>query len=52
MVLYAYDKPVVVRKKGDYYQKVSGCFVNGLMKGEAVADVESGKAKAKVITFC
>ncbi len=38
VVLFAYDKPVVVRKKGDCYQRIRTCFVDGVMKGEAVAD--------------
>jgi len=50
---FAYDKPVVVRQKGIHHEKIGKwCFVDGLMKGEAVADMDGGKLQAEMISFC
>ncbi|KAK4664258.1 uncharacterized protein QC763_503950 [Podospora pseudopauciseta] len=53
VVLFACQKPVVVRPKGKHYEFIGTCFVDGLMKGEAVADMESGgKLNPEMISFC
>ncbi|KAL8383524.1 hypothetical protein RB595_010635 [Gaeumannomyces hyphopodioides] len=46
-VLFACDMPVVVRRqKGGHYRLVGCCFIDGLMKGEALGSNE------EMISFC
>ncbi|KAK4177792.1 hypothetical protein QBC36DRAFT_125098 [Triangularia setosa] len=52
VVFFACQKPVVVRPKGKHYEFIGACFVDGLMRGKAVADLESGKLSAEMISFC
>jgi hypothetical protein len=51
-VLLGCDMPVVLRPKGDHYELIGGCFIEGLMKGEAIASVEMGDLHTESISIC
>jgi hypothetical protein len=51
-VLLGCDMPVVLRPKGNYYQYIGSCFVEGLMDGEAVRGLEDGRVKTEIISLC
>lgn len=44
--------PVLLRPKGDYFQMVGECFVEGLMLGESLEWLESGECKMEDISIC
>jgi hypothetical protein len=41
-----------LRHRGDGYQLVGRCFVDGLMRGEVVPDLEAGKVPVRTIGIC
>jgi hypothetical protein len=51
-VLFGCREPVVLRHRGDGYQLVGRCFVDGLMRGEVVPDLEAGKVPVRTIGIC
>ncbi|KAF2115919.1 hypothetical protein BDV96DRAFT_574828 [Lophiotrema nucula] len=51
-MLSSCDTPVVLREKGMFFEFVGGCFVDGLMKGKAVRDLEDGKLMMEIIKIC
>ena len=51
-IIFGSRGPVVLRPKGDAYQLVGSCFVDGLMKGEAMAEIEKGVHQADEIALC
>ena len=46
------DMPLVLRPKGDHFEVIGGCFVEGLMKGEVAKGIESGQFQLETITLC
>ena len=44
--------PVLLRPKGDYFQMVGECYVEGLMLGESLEWLESGECKMEDISIC
>lgn len=50
-VLFSCDMPVILRPRENGYEFVGGCFVEGLMKGEAVAAVEEGMFQTNTIAI-
>jgi hypothetical protein len=51
-IIYNCDMPVVLRPRGNKYEVVGGCFVDGLMNGEAVKDIQSGKLATESLCLC
>ena len=51
-ILLGCSEPVVLRPKGENYQLIGSCFVEGLMKGEAIPDIDAGKFSAQMISIC
>lgn len=41
-VLFGCDVPVVLRKAGDFYTFIGECYIQGLMDGEAITELEVG----------
>lgn len=52
VVLFACNTPVVIRPEGDHYRVVGTCFIDGLMKGEAIEMMDCGELKTEMISFC
>ena len=50
-VLYGYDKPLVIRKKNGYHVVVGECYVYGLIYGEAMEGLSSGKLQEQRFVF-
>jgi hypothetical protein len=48
-VLDGFTIPVVLRKHDNGYQHVGGCYVDGLMEGEAGDMLREGRARLKLI---
>ncbi|KAJ4286489.1 hypothetical protein N0V90_013189 [Kalmusia sp. IMI 367209] len=46
------DMPLVLRPKGDAYELIGACFVEGLMRGETARDVERGLLRIETISLC
>lgn len=46
------NAPVLLRRKGCDYQLIGECFVEGLMKGEAIEWAEKGLITPADITLC
>ena len=44
--------PVVVRPKGECYEMIGTCFVEGLMKGEVAEGIEQGRFGTEKICLC
>jgi hypothetical protein len=44
--------PVLLRPKGDYFQMVGECYVEGLMLGESLEWLESGECKMEDVSIC
>ncbi|KAI1775476.1 heterokaryon incompatibility protein-domain-containing protein [Hypoxylon cercidicola] len=51
-VLAGCDMPALLRPKGEHYEYIGACFIEGLMKGEAVASVARGDVSAEIISIC
>jgi Heterokaryon incompatibility protein (HET) len=51
-VLSASDMPVLLRPRGDHYEFLGSCFFDGLMNGEAAAEIQKGHLKMEAITLC
>jgi hypothetical protein len=44
--------PVPLRPKGDYFQMVGECYIEGLMLGESLEWLESGECKMEDVSIC
>ncbi|OCK92945.1 uncharacterized protein K441DRAFT_151300 [Cenococcum geophilum 1.58] len=44
--------PVLLRLKGDYFQMVGECYVEGLMLGESLEWLESGECNMENVSIC
>lgn len=44
--------PVLLRPKGDTYQLIGACFVDGLMQGEVISWATRGVSRMRPITLC
>ena len=51
-VLSNCDMPMVLRPKGQHYEVVGGCFVEGLMRGEAARGIEQGLYPMERFSLC
>jgi hypothetical protein len=51
-ILFSCSTPIVIRPHGEYFKVVGEAYVQGLMDGEAMELLESGKAKSRSLTFC
>ena len=51
-ILSACDAPIVLRPRGDSYEVIGSCFVEGLMKGEVATGIEQGRFKIQGLSLC
>ncbi|KAG8670372.1 hypothetical protein FPOAC2_09726 [Fusarium poae] len=51
-VLYGCSTPIVIRPNGSQYQVIGEAYVQGLMDGEAMELLSSGKLKLSRLEFC
>ncbi|KAJ4176424.1 hypothetical protein NW767_015448 [Fusarium falciforme] len=51
-VLFGCSTPIVIRPRGKYFQVLGEAYVHGLMEGEAMEFLNSGKAQRQRFTFC
>ncbi|KAI1377717.1 hypothetical protein F4677DRAFT_45519 [Hypoxylon crocopeplum] len=51
-VICGCDMPVVLRPHGNYYMVIGGCFIEGMMTGEAVEGVKKGQFTVESISLC
>jgi hypothetical protein len=50
-VLFRGAAPFILRKKGNKYKLIKGCYCHGLIDREAIKDLELGKLKAQGFTL-
>jgi len=50
-VLLGCDIPLIIRQVNNHYVVVGDCFVYGIMKGEAMKDIEESKLDLETFNF-
>jgi hypothetical protein len=51
-IIFGCGTPVVLRPRDNSYQLIGSCFVEGIMKVEAVAYIEEGLIPTEMIPLC
>ncbi|KAL1877414.1 hypothetical protein Daus18300_002398 [Diaporthe australafricana] len=51
-VLFGCDIPVILRPRGEKFEFLGGCFVEGWMKGEAIEKLDQGHLHVERIALC
>ncbi|KAE9363268.1 AAA-domain-containing protein [Stipitochalara longipes BDJ] len=51
-ILFGCNIPLILRPRGDNYEYIGSCFVEGLMKGEAVIGIEHNREDVREINIC
>jgi hypothetical protein len=47
-VVLGCDVPLILRPIGDYHELIGDCYVDGIMEGQAMADLDAGKYKLEI----
>jgi len=50
-VLFSCKMPVTLRPRGQYYELIGTCFVDGCMNGEAMEALDKGELSADDFSF-
>jgi hypothetical protein len=51
-VLLGASMPVILRKAGERFTYVGECYIHGIMRGEVMAEVQSGQCQVEDIVLC
>jgi hypothetical protein len=52
VILFGCSTPLAIRPCGYYYQVLGEAYVQGMMEGEAMRDLDRGKYQVKTFVFC
>lgn len=51
-ILMGYDSPVILRPHGTAYKLIGDAYIHGIMEGEALQLLETGKRKLETVELC
>ena len=51
-ILAGCNVPLILRPRREHYEIIGECYIHGIMRGEAMQDVEEGKLRLEDIFIC